>query len=48
MRKTDFSVATIKTYFAQPTICHDKETVAQHVLKELSDLNTKTIVIVKL
>ena len=44
----EFSVAVVKTYMAQPSICHDREITGEYVKEVLKDPNVKAIMIVKI
>jgi len=45
---TSYSISTVKTYTPQTTMMTRKEDVAALVEKQLSDSNTKAIMIVKI
>ena len=45
---TEYSIAVVKTYMAQPSISRDKETTGEYVKRVLADPNVKAIMIVKI
>ena len=44
----EYSIATIKNYFAETTIAKDKDAAANHIRKILNDPNVRAIMIVKI